>query len=60
MGAIGSGRSASSRALATASRRFIFSYPRVDVTQVRSRVPSLYALEILRSRSGTPSRTAGL
>lgn len=40
------------RAVAVASRRLIFSYPRVDVTQSRPRVPSLYALEILRAALG--------
>src|SRR5262249_25577389 len=29
-----------------------FSYPRIDVTQSRPRVPSLYALEILRAALG--------
>src|SRR5207249_507860 len=40
------------RAVAAASGRLIFSYPRVDVTQSRPRVPSLYALEILRAALG--------
>ena len=40
------------RAVAVASRRLIFSYPRVDVAQSRPRVPSLYALEILRAAMG--------
>jgi ATP-dependent helicase/nuclease subunit B len=40
------------RAVAIASRRLIFSYPRVDVAQSRPRVPSLYALEILRAAMG--------
>ena len=40
------------RAVAVASRRLVFSYPRVDVTQSRPRVPSLYALEILRAALG--------
>ena len=40
------------RAAAIASRRLVFSYPRVDVTQSRPRVPSLYALEILRAALG--------
>src|SRR5262249_4413063 len=40
------------RAVAAASKRLIFSYPRVDVAQSRPRVPSLYALEILRAAIG--------
>lgn len=40
------------RAIAIAARRLIFSYPRVDVAQSRPRVPSLYALEILRAAMG--------
>jgi len=40
------------RAVAAPSRRLIFSYPRVDVAQSRPRVPSLYALEILRAALG--------
>jgi ATP-dependent helicase/nuclease subunit B len=40
------------RAVAVPSRRLIFSYPRVDVAQSRPRVPSLYALEILRAAMG--------
>jgi ATP-dependent helicase/DNAse subunit B len=40
------------RAVAVASKRLIFSYPRVDVAQSRPRVPSLYALEILRAAKG--------
>ncbi len=40
------------RAVAVASRRLIFSYPRMDVAQSRPRVPSLYALEILRAAMG--------
>src|SRR5260370_22907903 len=39
-------------AVAVAARRLIFSYPRVDVAQSRPRVPSLYALEILRAAMG--------
>ena len=40
------------RAVAAASGRLVFSYPRVDVTQSRPRVPSLYALELLRAALG--------
>jgi len=40
------------RAVAVSSERLIFSYPRVDVTQSRPRVPSLYALELLRAALG--------
>jgi hypothetical protein len=40
------------RAVAAASERLVFSYPRVDVAQSRPRVPSLYALEILRAALG--------
>jgi ATP-dependent helicase/nuclease subunit B len=40
------------RAVAAASQRLIFSYPRMDVAQSRPRVPSLYALEILRAALG--------
>jgi ATP-dependent helicase/nuclease subunit B len=40
------------QAVAAASQRLVFSYPRVDVTQSRPRVPSLYALEIVRAALG--------
>src|SRR2546427_7540109 len=40
------------RAVAAASQRLVFSYPRIDVAQSRPRVPSLYALEILRAALG--------
>ncbi len=40
------------RAVASATKRLIFSYPRLDVAQSRPRVPSLYALEILRAAMG--------
>ncbi len=39
-------------ALGAASRRTAVSYPRVDVEQGRPRVPSFYALEILRAAEG--------
>ncbi len=32
--------------------RLVISYPRMDVTQGRARVPSLYALEVLRAARG--------
>jgi hypothetical protein len=36
-----------------ASRHLIASYPRMDVTQGRARVPSLYALELLKASEGS-------
>ncbi len=39
-------------ALAAASRRLIASYPRMDLVRGRSRVPSLYALELMRAALG--------
>ena len=39
-------------ALAAASRRLLASYPRMDLVRGRSRVPSLYALEIMRGALG--------
>jgi ATP-dependent helicase/nuclease subunit B len=39
-------------AAAAATRRFIVSYPRMDVTEARPRVPSFYALEVLRAAEG--------
>ena len=36
-------------ALASAEKRFIYSYPSMDLVQGRPRVPSLYALEIARA-----------
>jgi ATP-dependent helicase/nuclease subunit B len=45
-------RSLLRRAVGSATRRLVFSYPRVDVAQSRPRVPSLYALEILRAAMG--------
>ena len=39
-------------ALASASRRLIASYPRMDLVRGRSRVPSLYALELMRAALG--------
>lgn len=39
-------------ALASAKARFTFSFPRIDIAQSRARVPSLYALEIVRAARG--------
>ncbi len=39
-------------ALAAASRRLLASYPRMDLVRGRSRVPSLYALELMRGALG--------
>lgn len=39
-------------ACAAARAKLIFSYPRVDVVQSRPRVPSFYALEIVRAAHG--------
>ena len=37
---------------AAAGGRLVFSYPRIDVGQARPRVPSFYALEIMRAAEG--------
>jgi len=39
-------------AAGAAERRIIFSYPRIDLDQARQRVPSFYALEVVRSAEG--------
>ena len=39
-------------AAGAARRRVLFSYPRVDLDQGRPRVPSFYALEVLRAAEG--------
>ena len=39
-------------ATAAATNRLIVSYPRMDVTQARPRVPSFYALEVIRAAEG--------
>jgi ATP-dependent helicase/nuclease subunit B len=39
-------------AAAAATRHFVVSYPRMDVSEARPRVPSFYALEILRAAEG--------
>lgn len=40
------------RLAAAAGARLIVSYPRMDVAQARPRVPSFYALEVLRAAEG--------
>ena len=47
-------------AVATAVRRLVVSYPRIDVVQGRSRVPSFYALDILRAVDGVLPDLRGL
>src|SRR5260370_26630256 len=39
-------------AVGAGERRMFFSYPRIDLDQARSRVPSFYALEAVRSAEG--------
>jgi ATP-dependent helicase/nuclease subunit B len=39
-------------AAASACNTFVVSYPRMDVTQARPRVPSFYALEVVRAAEG--------
>jgi len=39
-------------AAGAAEQRIMFSYPRIDIDQGRPRVPSFYALEILRAAEG--------
>jgi ATP-dependent helicase/nuclease subunit B len=39
-------------AAGAAVRRVVFSYPRVDVERARPRVPSVYALEVVRATEG--------
>ena len=39
-------------AAAAAKARLVVSYPRMDVTQARARVPSFYALEVVRAAEG--------
>jgi ATP-dependent helicase/nuclease subunit B len=39
-------------AAAAATASFIVSYPRMDVAQARARVPSFYALEVVRAAEG--------
>jgi ATP-dependent helicase/nuclease subunit B len=39
-------------AAAAAGARLVVSYPRMDVTQARARVPSFYALEVIRAAEG--------
>jgi ATP-dependent helicase/nuclease subunit B len=40
-------------AIGAASTKAVLSYPRIDIDQGRARVPSFYALEILRAAEGT-------
>jgi len=40
-------------ACAAAARKLVFSYPRVDAVESRPRVPSFYALEIVRAAAGS-------
>ncbi len=40
-------------AIGAASRWLVVSYPRVDLVQGRARVPSLYALDVLRGAEGS-------
>jgi len=39
-------------AAASATNGFVVSYPRMDIAQARQRVPSFYALEVLRAAEG--------
>jgi ATP-dependent helicase/nuclease subunit B len=39
-------------AAAAAAQTLVVSYPRMDVTQARARVPSFYALEVVRAAEG--------
>ncbi len=39
-------------AAAAAAKNLVVSYPRMDVTQARARVPSFYALEVVRAAEG--------
>jgi RecB family exonuclease len=39
-------------ALASATKQFTFSFPRINIAQSRPRVPSLYALETIRAAHG--------
>jgi RecB family exonuclease len=45
-------RAALAVAVGAATRRVVFSYPRVDVERARPRVPSVYALEVVRATEG--------
>ena len=49
---VGAERLALRLAVGAARQRVVFSYPRVDLDQGRPRVPSFYALEILRAAEG--------
>jgi len=47
-------------AAGAARRRLVVSYPRIDVVQGRSRVPSFYALDVLRAAEGELPRLRDL
>jgi RecB family exonuclease len=49
---IGAQRLALRTAVGAAARRVVLSYPRVDVERARPRVPSVYALEVVRATEG--------
>src|SRR5208337_3322115 len=49
---VGAERLALRIAAGSARERAMFSYPRVDLDQGRPRVPSFYALEVLRAAEG--------
>ncbi len=40
-------------AIGAASERLYLSYPRLDVAETRARVPSFYALDVMRAMTGT-------
>ena len=46
-------------AIGAASERLYLSYPRLDVAETRARVPSFYALDVMRAMTGTRSRPPG-
>ena len=45
-------------AIGAASERLYLSYPRLDVAETRARVPSFYALDVMRAITGTHSRSS--
>ena len=47
-------------AIGAASRRLFISYPRMDITQGRPRVPSFYALDVIRAAEGHIPELGGL
>src|SRR4029079_12220893 len=40
-------------AIGAASERLYLSYPRLDVAETRARVPSFYALDVMRAMTGS-------